>query len=194
MTVHDLSIAVVCSSNQNRSMEAHNLLSKRGYKTKSYGSGTCVRLPGPSARQPNVYSFGDSYERMFKELKAKDRDFYTRSGLLNMLDRNKRIKRCPERFQDAKDQFDVIITCQEKVFEQVLEDLYSRDSMCSKPVLIVNVEIPDTHEDATLGAFLIHDVVQQISRCEDPEGDIEGLLSALELKKKQRFLYSIAFY
>jgi len=66
--------------------------------------------------------------------------------------------------------------------------------MCSKPVLIVNVEIPDTHEDATLGAFLIHDVVQQISRCEDPEGDIEGLLSALELKKKQRFLYSIAFY
>ena len=131
---------------------------------------------------------------LFNHYQAKDKDFYTRSGLLNMLDRNRRIKRCPERFQDAKEQFDVIITCQEKVFEQVLEgafdhkhphlkaqissiqqffsicnfdppsstDLYSRDSMCSKPVLIVNVEIPDTHEDATLGAFLIHDVVQQV--------------------------------
>lgn len=38
-----------------------------------------------------------------------------------MLDRNKRIKARPERFQSCKDQFDLVITCEERVYDQVLE-------------------------------------------------------------------------
>ena len=38
-----------------------------------------------------------------------------------MLDRNRRIKPKPERFQSCKDKFDVIITCEERVYDQVLE-------------------------------------------------------------------------
>jgi len=38
-----------------------------------------------------------------------------------MLDRNKRIKSRPERFQSCKDQFDLVITCEERVYDQVLE-------------------------------------------------------------------------
>ena len=51
----------------------------------------------------------------------KDQHFYTQNGLLNMLDRNRRIKEKPERFQDCKAEFDIIVTCQERVFDQVLE-------------------------------------------------------------------------
>ena len=46
---------------------------------------------------------------------------YTQNGILHMLDRNRRIKERPERFQGAKDHFDVIITCEERVYDQVLE-------------------------------------------------------------------------
>ena len=46
---------------------------------------------------------------------------YTQNGLLHMLDRNRRIKPRPERFQNSKEQFDLIITCEERVYDQVLE-------------------------------------------------------------------------
>ena len=42
-----------------------------------------------------------------------------------MLDRNRRIKQKPERFQENKDEFDLIVTCQERVFDQVLESEYT---------------------------------------------------------------------
>ena len=38
-----------------------------------------------------------------------------------MLDRNRRIKTCPERFQSSPDQFNIIITCEERVYDQVIE-------------------------------------------------------------------------
>lgn len=41
-----------------------------------------------------------------------------------MLDRNRRIKAHPERFQEAQDQFDLIITAEERVFDQVIERKY----------------------------------------------------------------------
>ena len=38
-----------------------------------------------------------------------------------MLDRNKRIKPRPERFQAARDKFDILVTCEERVYDQVIE-------------------------------------------------------------------------
>lgn len=49
---------------------------------------------------------------------------YTENGLLSMLDRNRRIKVKPERFQSCYDHFDVIITCEERVYDQVLEGTF----------------------------------------------------------------------
>lgn len=68
--------AMVCASNQNRSMEAHALLQKQGLDVSSYGTGTNVKLPGPSAREPNVYQFGTPYRQMLEDLKNKDPELY----------------------------------------------------------------------------------------------------------------------
>ena len=46
---------------------------------------------------------------------------YTQNGILHMLDRNRRIKPKPERFQNCKEHFDMIITCEERVYDQVIE-------------------------------------------------------------------------
>lgn len=46
-----------------------------------------------------------------------------------MLDRNKRIKPRPERFQNCKDLFDLILTCEERVYDQVVE------GECTEPSL-----------------------------------------------------------
>lgn len=68
--------AMVCSSNQNRSMEAHSLLKRHGFDVSSYGTGAHVKLPGPSLREPNVYDFGTPYKQMFDDLRRKDPELY----------------------------------------------------------------------------------------------------------------------
>lgn len=68
--------AMVCSSNQNRSMEAHAILKSKGFNVSSYGTGAHVKLPGPSLREPNVYDFGTPYKLMFDDLRRKDPELY----------------------------------------------------------------------------------------------------------------------
>ena len=38
-----------------------------------------------------------------------------------MLDRNRRLKERPERFQESRDEFDLVITVEERVYDHVVE-------------------------------------------------------------------------
>ncbi|CAI5687823.1 RNA polymerase II subunit A C-terminal domain phosphatase SSU72 [Oreochromis niloticus] len=194
MPSHPLRVAVVCSSNQNRSMEAHNILSKRGFDVRSFGTGSHVKLPGPAPDKPNVYDFKTTYEQMYNDLVRKDKELYTQNGILHMLDRNKRIKSKPERFQNCKDKFDLVITCEERVYDQVVEDLNSREQETLQPVHVINVDIQDNHEEATLGAFLICELCQCIQHTDDMENEIDELLQEFEDKSNRPFLHTVCFY
>ncbi|XP_050998419.1 RNA polymerase II subunit A C-terminal domain phosphatase SSU72-like [Acomys russatus] len=194
MSSYPLHVAVVCLNNQNRSMEAHSILRKRGFNVKSFGSAGVVKLPGPTPDKPHVYDFETTYNKMYCDLLEKDKDFYTKNGVLRMLDRNRRIKSGPERFQSSKDLFDVIFTCDEFVYDQVVEYLNAREQEVRQLVHVINVDIPDNDEDAILGAFLICDICFSILHSEDVDDEIAELLQMFEVKTGKTFLHTACFY
>lgn len=194
MALSDFTIAVVCSSNMNRSMEAHAFLSKKGFNVRSFGTGDKVKLPGTAPDKPNIYDFGCTYDEIYRDLYSKDKTFYTQNGLLNMLDRNRRIKQHPERFQLSNEQFTVVITCEERVYDQVLDYFESIQSLGNKPVHVININIQDNHEEATIGAFLICEFVTLLSRSEDLDNDIDQLVIKYEEKCQRQLLNCILFY
>jgi len=189
-----LRLAVVCSSNMNRSMEAHARLHKKGYNVLSFGTGDKIKLPGPSVSQPNVYDFGTSYEEIYQDLAKKDKVMYKQNGILHMLDRNRIIKPRPDRLQDSEKQFDVIMTAEERVYDQVLEHFEQRGSKEDQLVHVINMDIQDNQEEATIGAFLFHELVQMFTGSLDLDNEIDELLQDFEMKCKRPILHSVLFY
>ncbi|XP_019199930.1 PREDICTED: RNA polymerase II subunit A C-terminal domain phosphatase SSU72 [Ipomoea nil] len=191
-----LRYAMVCSSNQNRSMEAHSLLKREGFDVCSYGTGQHVKLPGPSLREPNVYDFGTPYKHMFDELRRKDPELYKRNGILPMLKRNLGVKHAPQRWQDNAEDgpFDVVLSFEEKVFDMVIEDLHNRDQILMKSVLVINLEVKDNHEEAAIGGRLALALCQEIDGVENWEDTIDDIINNFERKNRRKLLYSISFY
>ena len=56
--------------------ELYLLCSKKGFQVRSFGSGTHVKLPGPSPQHPNIYDFNTTYDEMYRDLAMKDKQLY----------------------------------------------------------------------------------------------------------------------
>lgn len=175
-------------------MEGHLRLSEANFPVISFGTGSLVRLPGPSISQPNVYKFNEtSYDSIYRELEAKDPRLYRANGLLNMLGRNRVVKWGPERWQDwqvgmprlkhSEDKgsggmeggiADIVLTCEERCWDAVIDDLLSRGSPLNRPVHVINIDIKDNHEEAAIGGKAIVDLANSLNKVAVEERDKIG--------------------
>ncbi|WFC93543.1 hypothetical protein MBRA1_000163 [Malassezia brasiliensis] len=160
---------VVCASNQNRSMFGHNALLKAAID------------------KPNIYTFGTPYDYMYQDLMKKDPRLYEANGLLSMLDRNRRIKTAPERWHESRKVADIVITCEERCFDSVCEDLLSRRSELNRAVHVINVEIKDNHEEADIASRAILALARKIEAAQDIDEEIDGILE----EQQQSFPYPL---
>lgn len=120
---------------------------------------------------------------MYQELSAKDSRLYRANGLLTMLERNLSVKWGPERWQDwpvgkprldhhREDRgskgseggvVDVVITCEERCWDAVVDNLIERGSPLNRPVHVINVDIKDNHEEALVGGKAILDLADSLN-------------------------------
>jgi len=152
-----LSFGVVCSSNINRSMEAHVVLGNAGLRVESYGTGTQVRLPGRSAMEPRIFKFGTPYEEMYKSMSATPDDaaFFIRNGVLQLCRRGAAVKNAPQRWQDMDSreisEHDIVIAFEERIFDAVVEDLQVREPTEDfLPLHVICLDTKDNPHEAAI--------------------------------------------
>eukprot|EP00466_Bigelowiella_natans_P012959 jgi/Bigna1/91604/estExt_fgenesh1_pg.C_1080038 len=125
-----MALALVCNSNVNRSLEGHRILKEKGFgRVWSYGVGSKVRLPG--IRGPSVYMFGTPFEAMQRDLENKNYNWYKDRGILDMLDRDAKVKKAPRRWQDEKKRnYDLILAYDIRAYNILIEvGMWKTDTM-----------------------------------------------------------------
>jgi RNA polymerase II subunit A C-terminal domain phosphatase SSU72 len=175
-------------------MEAHHVLSRKGFSVDSYGTNQIIRIPGPAIDKPNVYQFGVTYEEIYQDLMKKDPQLYTQNGLLMLIDRNRKIKAAPQRFQESEDMYDVLITCEDRCFDMVCEDLMKRGHRVGKPVHVVNFDIKDNPEEATIAARSILQLAQRIEEAKCIDDEMEQIVDEFQSKSAHPMLYTVLYY
>ncbi|CAG8826952.1 21367_t:CDS:2, partial [Cetraspora pellucida] len=106
--------------------------------------------------------------------------------------RNRKIKLAPEQWStDAKDSFDVIISCEERCYDVICEDMTERGGLRNKPAHVINIDIKDNHEDAMLGGRAILQLVQMIDneRVTDLDEEMPNILQEWQQKYKYDILH-----
>lgn len=161
-----LSFGVVCSSNINRSMEAHVVLTNAHLRVASYGTGTTVRLPGRTAMEPRIFKFGTPYADMYAQLSATPADaaYFARNGVLALCQRGAAVKVAPTRWQDCPTStlmtHNVVIAFEERIFDAVIEDLllHREPTENFAPIHVICLDTKDNPAEAAVSGQVCLDL------------------------------------
>eukprot|EP00667_Euglena_gracilis_P023229 EG_transcript_26159 len=190
-------VNVVCQSNVNRSMAAHQrLLQCEGITVVSSGVGEKVKVPGPALDKPNVFDFGGpTYEQMESDFRRADERLYTHNNLISMMARNKTVKPCPERFADvwAAVPCHVVFSFEERVFDYIVEWIQISES--HPPPLerthVFNLNVRDNKDEADRGADLCVQFIQLLLATPDWENRVPELLLRFERDTGRALLHCL---
>lgn len=68
----------------------------------------------------------------------------------------------------------MVITCEERCWDAVVDNLLDRCSPLNKPVHVINVDIKDNHEEALVGGSAILDLANSLNEAARLEREGDG--------------------
>lgn len=140
-----------------------------------------------------IYHFSKIYKQMYTTLTGKVKN--ARAGMEPYTPWEEMRESNPtQKIQDCKYPFDVNSTCEESIFNRIVEDLCAREQETCQTVHLINVDTDDTLEDTTLGALIICELCQRLQHADDLEDHLAQLLLAVEGKTGRSFLHMVCFY
>jgi RNA polymerase II subunit A C-terminal domain phosphatase SSU72 len=192
-----LNFGVVCSSNINRSMEAHLVLQNAGLRVSSYGTGSTVRLPGKTAMEPRIFKFGTPYKDIYGQLAAIDHEFFYRNKVLGLCQRGAAVKPSATRWQDAEDvrKHDVVICFEERIYDAVIEDLLGREpSPEFQPMHVICLDTKDNPHEAQIQGRVCLDLCWRLEHCEDLSKDAPDIIEECQKDREPiKILYQVCY-
>jgi len=150
---------------------------------------------GPDANSPNVYEFGTPYETIEAELIQKDTRLYTSNGMLEILARNKRVKRAPERWQgQGAVEYDVALTFEMRVMDVLVDDVFRRSGATNRPLLVVNIDVKDNPREAKKAGQEALRLCQALDAAGDRWlDDLERVMDEFYAANERRPVYTVMF-
>ena len=76
----------------------------------------------------------------------------------------------------------------------MVEELLVREQETFQPVHVINVDMADNAEDATLGSFIICELCERLQQADNLEDYLVEVLLAAERKTGKSFLHTVCFY
>lgn len=80
------------------------------------------------------------------------------------------------------------------MYDQVIDFLDNRENKSSIPVHVLNIDIPDNHDEAIKGSFLISDLATMLSKTTDLDDEIDEVCYTFETENNKDLLHCIMFY
>ena len=111
-----------------------------------------------------------------------------------MLERNMKIKPRPQRWQDEPIEVDVVICFEERVFYNVVEDVRGRGGGGGEPLLVINMDVVDSHEEALKAGPRALKLCALIDESEDWECECDEIMDTFQAEEGRRPIYSICYH
>ena len=121
---------------------------------------------------------------MLSTLKSRGESFFRAKGILDMLERNVKIKDVPERWQEHKNvaKFEVVVCFEERVFDILLEDLHCRTAQGFRTVHVVNIDTRDNAQASIVSGGRALDFCRMCEEATDLDEEMPDIVTAVANK------------
>ena len=165
-----------------------------------------------------MYPFGTPYEEIEADLTGQDAERYAQNGMLEILARNRRVKRAPERWQEQTTlPHDVVVCFDPRVYDRLVEDCHLRGGAATegavparaattapppppvgegrrRPMLIINLDVKDTPAEAKKAGGEALALCRSLDALgEDWAEGLEPTMDAFMAATARRPLYTVVY-